>query len=116
MARLRPAAALVCTLALTAGAVAPAHAGSAKPTVGSALGGSKKLSDANGARLKKGAKLTLGERIVLGKGVRATLRLVRPAGVDSDTDLVKLDPVGGAKAVVGVVRDGHATVVTISPA
>jgi hypothetical protein len=121
MAPLRGAAGvvvLVLTLALIAVAGGPAQARKAKPTVGTvtAVSGTKKLSRAGGVRLKVGAKLTLGERIVLGKGVSATLRLLRPKGVASDVDLVKLDPVDGAKEDVRVARDGRYIVVTISPA
>jgi hypothetical protein len=36
--------------------------------------------------------------------------------VASDVDLVKLDPVDGAKEDVRVARDGRHIVVTISPA
>jgi hypothetical protein len=77
------------------------------------VGGSKKLNG-GGTRLSRGAKLTLGEHLVMGKGLKATLRLVKPKGV-GDKDLVDLSPAKGAKLDVRVSRSGSKITVTITP-
>jgi hypothetical protein len=79
-----------------------------------AVGGSKKLNG-GGTRLSMGAKLTLGEHLVMGKGLKATLQLMKPKGA-GDRDLVDLSPAKGAKVDVRVSRNGSKITVTITPA
>ena len=78
-----------------------------------AVGGSKKLNG-DGGRLGAGANLTLGEQLVMGKGLTATLQLTKPKGV-GDEDLVDLSPAKGAKLDVSVSRQGTKIIVAISP-
>jgi alkylated DNA nucleotide flippase Atl1 len=99
--------ALVLALALAA----PAGAVTAKrpKVVGAvtALSGTKKLQVKVGKRLhalRKGEKLTLGRVVVVGRGVKATLRLKRPAGVVKGTELVQLTPGQGAQPKVTTTR------------
>lgn len=96
----------------------PAAVGDAKAkpkSVGTviAVGGSKKLKG-DGGRLGDGANLTLGEQLVMGKGLRATLQLTKPKGA-GDEDLVDLNPAKGAELDVAVSRKGSTIIVTISP-
>lgn len=102
-------------LALAATSVALGVRAAKPKTVGSVvtLGGSKKLTR-NGSRLGRGAKVRLGERLVMGSGLSATLRLTRPKGYEKD--LVDLSPAKGAKLDVKVSRSGATITVTISPA
>jgi hypothetical protein len=103
--------------------VAPA-AGSATRTkpkvVGTvtALSGTKKLQARNGKRLRavhKGDKLTLDQVLVMGKGVRATIRLQRPKGVRKGTELIQLTPAKGAKPVIRTKLRRGVITVSISP-
>jgi hypothetical protein len=59
--------------------------------------------------------LTLGERLVMGKGLKATLQLVKPKGA-GNKDLVDLVTAKGAKLDVKVSRQGSKIIVVISPA
>jgi hypothetical protein len=84
------------------------------------LGGSKRLSvrRASGGtprRLKTAGELRLGDHVVMGSGVTATLRLTRPKGVSTDADLIDLSPVTGTKHDVAVSRKGTRTTVKITP-
>ena len=118
MTRRTPSHVALVALVLSLVAV-PVGFGFAKATpksVGTvvALGGSKKLT-VDGVPLSKGAKLTLGEHLIMGKGLKATLQLVKPAGA-GDKNLVDLTPATGAKFDIGVRRTKGATItVTISP-
>jgi hypothetical protein len=115
---------MVAALLLLAHPARPATtAARAKPVVGelTELGGSKRLTvrhSSGGAthRLKTGDKLRLGDHVVMGKGVTATLRLTRPKGVDADTDLIDLSPASGAHHDVVIARKGARTTLKISPA
>lgn len=93
---------------------APAAKSKAK-TVGSvtALGGTKNLT-IGGKRLAKGATLTLGQHLVMGKGVTATLRLKKPKGV-GDRDLVDLRPAKGLKFTIKVSRVRGTITVKVAP-
>jgi hypothetical protein len=102
---------------------ADAKAPSAKAVVGevAALGGSKRLSvrQASGGalrRLKTDGKLRLGDHIVMGSGVTATLLVTRPKGISTDTDLIELAPATGARHDVAVSRKGTHTTIKITPA
>jgi hypothetical protein len=121
------AALVLGALLVGAHAAAPAStvhsAARAKAVVGEvlALGGSERLSvrRASGGSprtLKTGAKLRLGDHVVMGKGVTATLRLTRPKGVGTDTNLIDLSPATGAKHDVAVSRKGRRTTIKITPA
>lgn len=107
---------LAHSLALVAGlgfAPAAGLAASAKPkTVGTvtALAGSQDLTR-SGQRLARGAKLRTGDRIVMGAGVTATLRLDRPKGVSADTDLVKLVDAPGTSHAVSTSRQASGRLV-----
>jgi hypothetical protein len=93
----------------------------AKAVVGEVtmLDGSKRLSVQRGGsprRLRTGDKLRLGDHVVMGRGVIATLRLTRPKGVSADSDLIELSPADGAENDVSVSRSGARTTIRISPA
>lgn len=81
-------------------------------------GGLKAKDDSSGAtrRLRVGDTLVAGQQVVMGKGVTATLRLVRPASVSADDDLVLLQPAPGAHSLIAARREGGATIVEITPA
>lgn len=105
-------------------ALLPAAAGAPASTkvVGEvvAVGGSKKLTTADPAsgtlrRVKPNDELTLGQVLVMGERVRATLRVRRPAGVSADRDLINLKPVAGTPHRVRVTLKGGYTIVTILP-
>jgi hypothetical protein len=115
--------ALTTTMVALLVLVAPA-AGSATRTkpkvVGTvtALSGTKKLQARNGKRLRavhKGDKLTLDQVLVMGKGVRATIRLQRPKGVRKGTELIQLTPAKGAKPVIRTKLRRGVITVSISP-
>jgi len=119
------AALVVGALMVYAHAAAPAstvHAAArAKAVVGevAALGGSKRLSvrQASGSlrQFKTGGKLRLGDHVVMGSRVTATLRLTRPKGVSSDAELIDLAPATGTHHDVAVSRKGKRTTVKIAP-
>ena len=106
---------VVLLLALVAPPAAVGGAEAKPKFVGTvvSVGGSKKLGG-GGARLTNGADLTLGEQLVMGKGLRATLRLIKPKGV-GDRNLVNLRSVKNAKLDVSVLRQGAKIIVVISP-
>jgi hypothetical protein len=120
------AALMVAALLLYTHAAATAStargAARAKPVVGEvvALGGSKRLhvrqSSGGSLRpLKTGDKLRLGDHLVMGSRVTATLHLDRPKGVAADTELIDLAPAAGASHDVAVSRKGSLTTVEITP-
>lgn len=107
----------VALLALAAPALAlatPALAAKRAPVVGkvTALSGTLQVRDGKKLRaLHKGDKITLGQRLVVGKGVKATLTLKRPNGVAKGTELVRFAPVKGAKPIIRArLRHGVITV------
>lgn len=72
-----------------------------------AVGGSKKLQLKKGKKLvtaKKGTKLALGDTLVPGKKLTATITLVRPKSVKAGTELILLKPAKGAKQSILVLR------------
>ena len=85
-----------------------------------AIGGSKKLQARDTPTgplhaLRAGDTLILGEEIVLGAGVTATLRTSRPPGVDADIDLITLKPTPGTPHLVSVSRQGTSTIIELTP-
>lgn len=118
-ARAAALAALVIGITLLpAAAGAPASAKVVGEVV--AVGGSKKLTTVDPAtgklhRVKPKDRLTLGQVLVMGAKVTATLRVRIPKGVNPDRDLVELTPVRGTPHRVLVSRKGAYTIVTILP-
>ncbi|MCY7303297.1 MAG: hypothetical protein LH654_09745 [Thermoleophilia bacterium] len=113
------AAALAIGVALST--VAASSAASPK-VVGQvvAVGGTKRLlvRETPGGPLRQleaSDRLRLGEQVVMGRGVTATLRVSRPAGVSADLDLIELSPVVGTPHRILVSRQGANTVIRIIP-
>lgn len=109
--------ALVALLGATHGNAAPA-----KPVVGQVVvvGGTKNVTTrdpATGAlrRVAVNERLRLGQQLVLGRGVSATLRVRRPAGVSPDIDLITLRSLRRTNHRVQATRSGVDTIVRIRP-
>ncbi len=126
LARPQRRLALLSVLAAVALAIALLPAAAAAPAstrvVGEvvAVGGSKDLTTADRGsgklrRVKPTDELTLGQVLVMGARVTATLRVRRPKGVSADRDLIDLKPVAGTPHRVRVTLKGAYTIVTILP-
>ncbi|MFT4033958.1 MAG: hypothetical protein QM679_00105 [Patulibacter sp.] len=127
---------LAVTVAVSGGAAAAALAGppaaptlvpmassaKANPVVGTVtkLGGSKKLKvQAEGKgkakTLTAGGELRLGDRVTLGKGVTATLKLTRPKSVTEGTVLVYVTSAKGTSHRSKLTKKGRTTTAVITP-
>jgi hypothetical protein len=122
--RLRSALLAVVTALAVGITLLPVAAGAPASTkvVGEvvAVGGSKNLTTTDPAtgklhRVKRNDQLTLGQVLVMGARVTATLRVRRPKGVSADRELIDLKPVAGTPHRVRVTLKGAYTIVTILP-
>jgi hypothetical protein len=105
------------TLDLIKGAPCSRSASRVVGTV-TALGGTKKLQVRAGKRLRalhRGDKVTLDQVLVMGKGVKATIRLERPKGVKNGTELIQLTAAKGAKPILRTTVKKGVITVKIAP-